>query len=192
MVMRNIHAATKAAIAAGNFCPVVMVHLDWPGGAVRVHSNAGVISFQGHDWLGIGKFGGIVSPEETVGLAQNSASLQLIGAPDEMDAYLDSPIRGRRGEIWFGVVTERAGNVLIGEPWRVFVGYMDAMRDTIDVADGGSTRVITIDVANGPSQRLSASLYHVDEDQRRSHPDDTAGRLVINSEARQERLTWPE
>ncbi|MBB4207288.1 hypothetical protein [Roseinatronobacter bogoriensis] len=192
MVSRNIHPDTKAAIAAGSFCPVVMVYLDWPEGPVRAHSNVGPIQWQGHEWLGLGKFAGLSAPEEAAGLAQSAASLQLIGAPDEVDAYLDSPIRGRPGEIWFGVVTERAGNVLIGEPFRIFAGYMDAMRDTIQAADGGITRVITIDVANGPSQRLSASLFHTDEDQRRTHPNDTAGRLVINSEARFERLSWPE
>lgn len=192
MVTRSIHPDTKAAIAAGNFSPIVMVYLDWPGGAVRVHSNVGTISFGGNNWLGIGHFGGIAAPEESVGLSQNSASLQLIGAPDEMDDYLDSPIRGRRGEVWFGVVTERSGNVLIGEPFITFAGYMDAMRDTIQAEDGGVTRVITIDVANGPSQRLTASLFHTDEDQRRMHPTDTAGRLVINSEDRAETMTWPE
>ena len=133
MVGRVIHPDTLAAIAAGNFCPVVMVYLDWPDGPVRVHSNIGTITWQGEEWLGLGKFGGITSPEEGMGLAQNAASLQLIGAPDEMDDYLDSPIRGRRGEIWFGVVTERAGNVLIGEPFSIFTGYMDAMRDTMEV-----------------------------------------------------------
>lgn len=192
MVARSINAATKAAIAAGNFCPIVLVYLDWPGGAVRVHSNVGNLNFGGKTWLGIGSFGSISAPEETAGLAQNSASLQLIGAPDEMDDYLDSPIRGRAGEIWFGAVTERAGNVLIGAPFRVFAGYMDAMRDTMQMENGDVVRVITIDVANGPSQRLSASLFHTDEDQRRSHPTDTAGRLVINSERRLDRLTWPE
>lgn len=192
MVTRAIDTATKAAIAAGAFCPVVLVYLDWPGGAVRLHSNVGTISFGGHDWLGIGSFGGIQAPDETMGTAQSSAVLQLIGAPDEIDDYLDQPIRGRRGEIWFGVVTERHGNVLIGQPFRTFVGFMDAMRDTITSEDGQIQRVVSIEVANGPSQRLSASIYHTDEDQRRLHPDDTAGRLVINSEARFERLTWPE
>ena len=133
MVGRVIHPDTLAAITAGNFCPVVMVYLDWPDGPVRVHSNIGTITWQGEEWLGLGKFGGITSPEEGMGLAQSAAGLQLIGAPDEIDAYLDSPIRGRRGEIWFGVVTERAGNVLIGEPFSIFTGYMDAMRDTMEV-----------------------------------------------------------
>ena len=183
-MMRPIHPDTKAAIAAGNFCPIVLVYLDWPGGAVRVHSNVGNVNFGGETWLGIGSFGSISAPEETAGLAQNSASLQLIGAPDEMDDYLDSPIRGRAGKIWFGVVTKRAGNVLIGEPFRAFVGYMDAMRDLIQMEDEDLVRIITVDVANGPSQRLSASLFHTDEDQRRSYPNDTFGRLFINAEQR--------
>ncbi len=188
---RGIHPDTLAAITAGSFVPVVLVYLDWPEGAVRVHSSAGTISFSGHDWSGIGHFGRISAPGEVAGAAQQRASLQLVGAPDEMDAYLDSPIRGRMGEIWVGVVSERSGNVLIGQPWLNYIGYMDAMRDTIEAEDGGVSRVITIDVANGPSQRLSTSLFHTDEDQRRSHPDDTAGRLTINSEARFARLTWP-
>lgn len=184
MVSRNIHPDTMAAIVAGNFCPVCMVYLDWPEGPVYAHSNVGTINWQGNDWLGLGKFGGITSPEERKGMAQAKAQLQLIGAPDEMDDYLDSPIRNRRGEIWFGVVTKRAGNVLIGEPWRNYIGYMDAMRDTLQAGEKELVRMITIDIANGPSQRLAASLYHTDEDQRLAHPDDSFGRLLINAERR--------
>lgn len=192
MVTRAIDTDTLAAITAGNFCPVVMVYLDWPDGAIRVHTGVGTISFGGNDWLGIGQFGRLTSPDETSGLAQSSASMALVGAPDEIDAYLDAPIRNRAGEIWFGVTTERAGNVLIGEPFRVFAGYMDAMRDTIEADGGDIVRVLVLDVVNGPSQRLSASLFHTDEDQRQRHPDDTAGRLVINSEAHAQVLTWPQ
>lgn len=192
MVTRNIHPDTLAAISAGGFAPVVLVYLDWPDGPVRMHSNVGTISFGGNDWTGVGAFLNVQAPEEAQGLAQNVASIQLIGTPDEIDAYLDAPIRGRMGEIWFGVVTERAGSTLIGAPFRIYTGYMDAMRDTIETDGGDVTRVVTIEIANGPSQRLTASLYHTDEDQRRQHPDDTAGRVVINTERRYERLTWPE
>jgi hypothetical protein len=109
-----------------------------------------------------------------------------------MDAYLDDDIRNRAGQIWFGVVSERAGNELIGEPFCVYEGFMDAMRDTMEDEGGEIKRVITVEVANGPSQIEFTSLFHTDEDQRRAYPTDTAGRLVINSEARLLKLTWPE
>jgi hypothetical protein len=192
VVARGVHPDTLAAIAAGNFCPVVLVYLDWPDGAIRVHSGVGPLSFGGHTWLGLGQFAGISAPAESVGLAQSVAQLKLIGAPDEIDAYLDAPIRGRPGEIWFGCVSERAGNVMAGPPFRVFTGFMDAMRDTITAEGGNTTRVVTIAVADGPSQRLATTIYHTDEDQRIRQPSDTAGRLVINAEARARDLTWPE
>lgn len=192
MVTRNIHPDTMAAISAGGFAPVVLVYLDWPDGLVRMHSNVGTISFGGNDWTGVGPFLNVQAPEEAQGLAQSVASVQLVGAPDELDAYLDAPIRGRMSEIWFGVVTERAGSTLIGQPFRIYAGYMDGLVEGGRSENGDFVRIVTVEVANGPSQRLSASLYHTDEDQRRQHPADTAGRLVINTERRYERLTWPE
>lgn len=189
---RNINAATLAALSAGSHCPIVFVYLDWPEGAVRLHSNVGNVSFGGNTWLGVGRFGSISVPAEGGGLSQTVAELKVIGAPEELDDYLESPIRGRIGGVWYGCVTERSGNVLIGQPFRVFTGFMDAMLNTIEADNGDVVRAITISVADGPSQRLSASLFHTDEDQRRIHPTDTAGRLTLFAEKRNRDLTWPE
>lgn len=192
MVTRNLHEATKAALSSGLHNPIVFVFLDWPGGAVRVHSNVGSVTFGGNTWLGVGRFGSISVPAEGGGLSQTVAELKVIGAPEELDDFLESPIRGRVGEVWYGCVTQRAGNVLIGEPFRVFTGFMDAMLNTVEMDGGDVVRAITINVADGPSQRLSTSLFHTDEDQRRAHPDDTGGRLSLFAEKRNRDLTWPE
>ena len=191
MVTRTVNSATLAATEAGWFHPVVMVYLDWPGSAVRAHSSAGVISFGGHDWAGVGKFGKIEVSEEAVGMAQAGASLILTGAPPELDQYLDAPIRARDAEVWFGVVDGRGSNALIGQPFRIFAGYMDAMRDTITAEDGGITRAIILQIVNGPSQREGVSLFHTDEDQRARFPDDTAGRLFLHAQPRAMTLRWP-
>lgn len=192
MVNRVIHTDTLAAIAAGGFFPIVMVSLDWPDGPVYAHSNVGDISWNGQTWRGLGHFGRISTPEEQLGIAQSTAILELVGAPDEIDDYLEADIRGRMGEVFFGVVTERMGNQFIGEPWSDFTGYMDAMTDSITSDNGDILRTLSIALANGPSQRKFTSVFHTDEDQRRLYPDDTAGRLVINAEERLRGLTWPE
>jgi hypothetical protein len=189
---RNIHPATLAAMARTPIYPVVMIYLDWPTGPVRVHSNVGTITYDGHDWTGVGNFAGLQMPGEETGLISQPAQLRLIGAPDELDQYLDDPIRDRDGEILFGLVTDRAGNTLIGDPFSIFIGYMDAMRETVASEDGTLRRDLLIDVAGGPSQRAFTELYHTYEDQKREFPGDTAGRLVINAEAEREKLTWPE
>jgi hypothetical protein len=131
-------------------------------------------------------------PEEDLGLAAQPAEVRLMGAPDELDQYLTDPIRNREAIIYFGVVTERGGNVLIGQPFEMFVGYMDAMRETVTVEDGVMRRDVVLTVANGPSQRSFAEVFHTYEDQSRRFPGDTAGRLTINAEAERDKLTWPE
>jgi hypothetical protein len=189
---RNIDPATLAAMAKPVFNPVIMVYLDWPEAAVYAHSNLGTLDWNAQAWIGVGRFGALQMPNEELGLLSQPAELRLIGAPDELDQYLDSPIRNRDALIYFGVVTERAGNVLIGEPFEIYAGYMDAMRETVQVEDGRLRRDVVVSVASGPSQRSFAEVFHTYEDQIRRFPGDTAGRLTINAEAERDKLTWPE
>jgi hypothetical protein len=189
---RGVDPATLAQLAQPVFNPIILVYLDWPNVPVRAHSNVGPLTWCGHTWHGVGEFGSIRMPEEDLGLAAQPAEVRLMGAPDELDQYLTDPIRNREAIIYFGVVTERGGNVLIGEPFEMFVGYMDAMRETVTVEDGVMRRDVVLTVANGPSQRSFAEVFHTYEDQSRRFPGDTAGRLTINAEAERDKLTWPE
>lgn len=189
---RDIDPATINALSQPVFYPIVLVYLDWPEGPVYAHSNIGPLSWAGETWLGVGHFGALQMPEEEFGMASQPAEIRLIGAPDEIDQYLDSPIRDRAGIIYYGVVTERCGNVLIGEPFSIYHGYMDAMREIVELDDGRMRRDVAISLANGPSQRSFVEIYHTYEDQIRRFPSDTAGRLTINAEAERDKLTWPE
>jgi hypothetical protein len=189
---RGVAPETLAQLAKPVFYPVILVYLDWPDATVRAHSNVGLLDWNGHLWKGVGNFGALQMPEEEMGLASQPAEVRLIGAPDELDQYLDDPIRNREAVIHFGVVSERSGNVLVGEPFEIFAGYMDAMRETVEVEDGQMRRDVVITLANGPSQRSFAEVFHTYEDQIRRFPGDTAGRLTINAEAERDKLTWPE
>jgi len=189
---RGIDPATVAALGKTPIYPIVLLYLDWPSGPLRLHSNVGPLIYDGFTWTGVGAFGGLQIPGEESGLLAQSAQLRLYGVPDDMDAYLDEPIRNRDGEILFGVTTERAGTVLIGAPFSIFIGYMDAMRDVVELDNGTLRRDVVVDLARGPSQRSFTELFHTYEDQLRAHPGDTAGRLFINAEARRDNLKWPE
>lgn len=189
---RNINPTLLAALGNTPIYPIIFVYLDWPDAAVRVHSNVGDIVWDGFTWKGIGNFGALQMPGEETGLISQPAQLRLVGAPDELDQYLDDPIRDRDGEVWFGLTTARAGNTLIGSPFSIYTGYMDAMRDTVQDEDGNLRRDLVIDLAGGPSQRSYTDLFHTYEDQQLRHPGDTAGRLVQNAEAERDRMTWPD
>jgi len=192
MVTRTVAPAMRAALESGFFYPVIMVFLDWPDGAVRAHSGAGTISYDGHDWLGVGEFGAISLPEEAEGLAASSASFRLLGVPDDIFARLSDPIRNRDVQVLFGCVTARAGTVLLADPVDIFSGYMDAMQYRATGQGGVTQHGVELTAATGPSARARASVTHSHEDQVAAYPSDTLFLHLINNEAEAQSLTWPE
>ena len=191
-LVRDVDSALLTALSGAVFHPIILVYLDWPDAAIRVHSSPGTVTFDGFNWTGVGGFGEITIPEEALGLAAQNAEMRLVGLPDELDDYLDDPIRNRAAKVYFGAVTERAGTTLIGTPVEIFSGYMDAFRDVLSVDSGGATRGVILSVAQGPSQRSAAEVYHTYEDQITAYPGDTAGRFSINIEAEVKKIRWPQ
>ena len=125
-------------------------------------------------------------------MAQQEASLALLGLGDELDDYLDVDARDRDARVYFGAVTARDGNSLIGEPFEVFSGTINGLDDMTQATDEGRTRGVQVPLASGPSQRAKAGVYHSFQDQSSRFLGDTAGRLLINSEREGQRHRWPE
>lgn len=189
---RDIDPALVAAISRSVWYPILFVHLDWPGSAIRAHSGVGSITFDGHVWSGVGRLGSISSETESVGLTAASVTLEMTGLPPEVLEEAQQPIRNHPGEIYIGATTEAAGNVLIGQPYLFVSGYMDALRCTVRRENGDVEHGVQIDLGVGPSARAVAAVLHSAEDQGAKYPGDTAGRHLIEVEARTQVLRWPE
>lgn len=171
----GIHPDTLAAISAGYFYPVTLVFVDWPGDPVRVHSGLGDIEWAEQTWRGIGGFdGGLILPGDSAGLARETGAMTLGGLPADFVAHLEADPIGRTVLVFGGAVTERAGNVLIGNPFESFAGEVTGVSDS----QTQDRRTLSVQIASGPSQRATASTVHSYEDQIRNHPTDTAGRLL--------------
>lgn len=193
---RGVPPAMMTALA-GVFHPVVLVYLDWPGAPVRAHTGAGVISWGGYDWQGVGPFGGISVPAEIGGsMVATEAELLLLADPSTLADYADDAIRNRDAEILFGCTTGRprdtGGTTLVSDPVSIFRGMMDALmfevrREGDNVAHQAAVTLIT-----GQSARAPAAVYHSNEDQSRKYPGDTAGRHLVLAMARAQKFTWPE
>lgn len=190
--MRTVHPGLMNAISAPVFYPVALVFLDWPDAPVRAHSGTGTLFWNAQEWVGVSNYGDLRLPEEGFGLGSDPATAILRAVGSALWEYLEDDIKGRRAMVWVGAVTERAGNVLIGAPVRIFTGTMDVLRLSVTADSGGLRQDVQVSITPGPSQREFAEVYHTDEDQRRLHPADTAGRLVQNAEARALTLQWPE
>nr|WP_254885269.1 terminase large subunit [Salipiger sp. HF18] len=59
---------------------------------------------------------------------------------DELDAHLDVDARDRDAVIHFGAVTARDGATLVGEPFPVFTGTINGLRDLTEANAMGRTR----------------------------------------------------
>lgn len=199
---RGVHPALLASLAQGGH-PVLFGYLDWPGAPVRAHSGVGAITWGGHVWNGVGTLGNIDIPAEAGEIAAVEAVLSLAGVPADLDGYADDAIRGRTVALYLGGVAGRPGgddgkqttgpgSTLIGTPVSLFSGTMDGLTLTASATDEGVDHEAQVAVATGVEARSMASIYHTDEDQRRTYPTDTAGRLVILAYAKAQKLTWPE
>lgn len=190
---RVIEAAAYAALQVDGFHPIVMVHVDWPDGAVYAHSGQGTISWDGDDWQGVGPFGGgEVPPEALGGAVPAEASLYVLGTIEDILGQLDQAARNRDVQILLALVTERAGNVLIGAPVELLSGYVDANELDYREAGGDLAPAFSLAVNSGPSVRMALAATHSDEDQQAVEAGDTLMRHVALSELdRVNPPTWP-
>ena len=190
---RTIDAATLAAISnQGGFFPIALFFIDWPDAPFRVHTNLGSLTWGGETWTGIGKIANVSLPGDANGMAKQEGMFSLLGLNDELDAYLDADARGRAARVYFGAVTECDGSVLVGEPFEVFSGTVDGLKDMTEAGGGNLSRGVQVPLVSGPSQRSSSQALHSYSDQIANFPGDTAGRLLINSEREGKRHRWPE
>lgn len=195
ILRRGVHAGLLAALSQGGY-PILFVYLDWPDAAVYAHSGVGSITWGGQTWLGVGTLGNITIPEEGSEIAVSEAVLALAGVPADLDGMVDDNIRNRTAEVYLGAVRARPGsndgNSLIGTPVQLFSGLMDGINMADSATEDGVDHSVNIPIITGVEARSSASIEHSNEDQRRFYPSDTAGRLVILSYAKAQKITWPE
>lgn len=195
-ITRDIHPDTLSALQEAYFYHAAMVFFDWPDQPVYAHTGVGIISFDGHDWIGVGDFGRISLPEETSGLASFPAEFEIIGLDATIVDYLDDPVRNRDVKVYGAILADRSSNQVVGEPFEIWSGYADGMKYSATVQDNNGRSVLShgikLEARGGPTVRLTSEVYHTPEDQSTKYPGDTAGRWVINAEAEGQKLTWPE
>jgi hypothetical protein len=83
MTVRTLTPAVDSALAAGHVAMLVFVLMDFPGGILRVNNSAVSITWDGYDWLGVGRLGSIGSIDEGATLESRGLSLAISGVPPE-------------------------------------------------------------------------------------------------------------
>jgi hypothetical protein len=180
-VTRGIDADLLAALSAPQFYPVLLAYIDWPDGALRVHSGVGDISFDGEAWLGVGKLGSVSIPAEGSGIVPGEIQLTL-QAPlaDLLDLATETEQRGHVVQVWVGCTETPGRGPLIGTPVSGFYGTITGT--PFRLRADGSLSEISVVAAGGPPARAEAEVVHSDADQQALFSGDTFFRRIAHAE----------
>lgn len=198
---RTVDPETLAAMSEPVTYPILFAFVDWPDAPVYAHTATGIITWGGHEWVGVGTLGEITIPPENAGLAMVEAVLSLVGVPEDLAGHYEGNARNRLVEIFIGFADSKIGGYdgeqpvtgLRGQPANIFTGIVD-MVAMITESNGkeGVMNKVSVTINTGEEARAAMTIYHNDENQKANYPNDTAGRLVVFSYAKAQKLTWPE
>ena len=139
---RAIHSDTAMALERDNLSAIVMVRLDWPGGASYAHSGIGNLIYQGNTWIGVGDWGSIGGIEEPGDLEAGLVRLVLNGVDQvNIQRSLSADYQGREAQILLALL-EPTG-AIIGEPVSMYRGQMDQLVGTL-----GATGKLTLSLGD--------------------------------------------
>jgi hypothetical protein len=176
---RGCDAAFLSEISKSHFHPVFIVWIDWPSDPLFAHSGVGEMSWDGQIWTGLAPVGSVSMPVEGGGIAKRETTFSLVleeaEIADRIAETFDSSVACK---VWFGAVTKRSGNTLIGQPILAWSGYSSGMKESVSGGDGWQEYTLTITTTSGPSQRTIGSDRITYEVHKRDYPDDTLLRHI--------------
>lgn len=139
---RTISTAAGNALQAGNVPLVVFVELQLPSGSLYLCNSAFPREWNGHTWLGGGRFTGLQPIEE--GVTPSAAGLALVITGIEstyVSSIMTEHYQGQPAYIWIAPLDDDYD--VIADPVLVFSGRMD--EPTIEL---GETATITLALEN--------------------------------------------
>jgi hypothetical protein len=181
---RDLSADMVTATTAKVVYPIALVSLAFPSATLRMWTGYGVLSWDGHTWVGAGDLGEMSEIEEAVEVAAKGVTLRITGIPSDLAAAsLTENYQGRAAVIYLGALN--SGGQLYADPYPVLSGRMDV----IEKQDGGKTASLTLTIENrlidlnrNRERRLT------DEDQKRDYPSDRGFEFVNSLQSKQ--LLW--
>jgi hypothetical protein len=166
---RGLSAPMLAAIAAGTIYPVLFAEFDFVGGTVYFFSGDGSMSWNGHTWIGAGKFISYDRITERTDVVASAITFTLNGlSSDVVAAALGSRSRGRLCKVWKGLFN--SAGTLLADPVQIFGGRMN--QPTIsDNGVSGSVSITSESVLVDLNR--ARNIRYTDEAQKQLYPGDT-------------------
>lgn len=136
---RNLTTALKNETLADALAPILLAFFDFQGGAVRVWSGVGSVTWGGNTYTGLGYLGSVTPIEESTDVRANGVSFQVSGVPSALIAtVLGDNYQGREVNLWLGSLN--SSGAIIADPYLLFSGRMDS----VEIDEGPETSVVRV------------------------------------------------
>jgi hypothetical protein len=136
---RTATAGMQAALSGAHVRPVLLVDLDLDGGALRLWSGIGDLTWGGDVFAGAGTLLGVSGVRETAEDRANGCQFTLSGIEASViSAALTEEYQGRDAAGYIGAIADDGS--LIADPVAFFKGFMDVL----DHEDGGETATLSV------------------------------------------------
>lgn len=180
---RGLTTDAANAVDAKIVRPAILVYLDLVGGAVRMWSGWGELSWGGDTYLGAGRFGGVSPVTETKRISANGVALSLSGIPSEVIEDALTLNRGKKAKMWRALFDESA--TIIADPIQTFGGRVD----TSKIEDNGETSKVVVSLESRMIDLERARVRRfTDEAQKQEHPGDRGLEFVAGIQNQE--LPW--
>lgn len=182
---RDLTSAAIARIDASHVRVLMFCSLDFDSGTLYVHNGIGTHTWGGHDWLGLGDFGGVDLIEEGEQATPYAVRLRLSGLDSTMASEaLTGDYHLREVVLYVGFLD--SANVLVDTPDLIWSGQMD----TIEVVAGTENVIlVTCESYLAKLDRSNGKLF-TDAEQRKAYSADTFFKYL--PQMQDLRLVWAE
>lgn len=182
---RDLTSAAITEIGGTHVRPVMFAMLDFDSGTLYLHDGIGTYTWGGHDWVGLGDFGGVELIEEGEDATPYAVRLRLSGIDTAIAAEaLGESYYLRDVALYVGFLN--ASNVLVDTPDTIWTGQMDVM----DVQAGAESAILlTCESYLAKLDRIGGRLFS-DAELRGTYSTDTFFKYLPRMQ--ELKLIWAE
>lgn len=152
----------------------LLAEIDHPDGAVYVWSRVGTLTYDGHEWTGLGVLGRVRPVGTSRKTAIQQVTFELRGVPATATQFLSSNVRGRSGNLWMAGILP--GRKVVADPVLISSVLFDYQ--TLAVEDDGTATIALIGYTGLWVLDRAQDKAWTPEEIRLTYPDETGLDLI--------------
>jgi hypothetical protein len=158
--------------------------IDHPDGVVRYWTGVGTLTYQGNDFVGVGRLGSITPVQYGTNLAIQDVTMTLRGLPDDVGTWLSAAVQNRIATAQLAALTPDLR--VIADPLDLLEIELDYQ--SLKIADDGTAAISLIGRSGFYTLERAIDEVYSPEDQRRRFPTDTG--LDLITALQQQEIIW--